>query len=138
MKNAILLLIVLIQFSFPSICFGEATSLDDLLKMVKSEQAFRNKVNREREVQFKSKKEKQAQLLKEAKLELGALEKESERLNSTFKSNEKELTELEAELNLAAGTFGEMFGVVRQVSGDLKPIGPKSHTPQVHLVVHAP
>ena len=41
-------------------------------------------------------------------------------LTASFDSNEKKLEVLEDELNVATGTLGEMFGVVKQVAGDMR------------------
>jgi biopolymer transport protein ExbB len=66
------------------------------------------------------KKNKQQALLNKAKAEFTALERETARLMVQFDKQEKELAKVEEELNIAMGTLGEMFGVVRQVAGDLK------------------
>ncbi len=39
-----------------------------------------------------------------------------------FDSNEKKLTELQAQLDQKAGNLGEMFGVVRQVANDFSSV----------------
>ena len=97
-----------------------ANGMDDLIKSVKSERDVRSKEDQAREKAFLAEKSKQKTLLAQAKAELLKLERESERLNKEFSKNEKKLTVLETELNLAVGNLGEMFGVVRQVAGDLR------------------
>ena len=98
----------------------EAATLDELLKKVREESLVQSVENKKREAQFLEQKNKQQFFLKKAQEELTALERETDRLVTLFGENEKVLTELEDELNMAMGTLGEMFGVVRQAAGDLK------------------
>ena len=75
---------------------------------------------KKREADFIKRKNEQKALLNKANAELTALERETARLMVEFDKNEKVLTKLEQELNIAMGTLGEMFGVVKQVAGDFK------------------
>ena len=93
-------------------------SLDGLLKQVIQERAEQSKEMKAREAAFMSKKSQQKALLSKAQKELKALEAESKRLTASFEKNEKKLSVLEEELNIAVGTLGELFGVVRQIAGD--------------------
>ena len=97
-----------------------ATNLDQLLAKVKEDRIAQKKELKEREAKFLSDKNKQASLLSKAKAELKKLEAESARLQKDFQKNEKRLAVLEQELNIASGNLGEMFGVVKQVAGDLR------------------
>ncbi len=112
-------LIFLFLFSNPA---GAAENLDELLKDVKNRAMQEGQVWKQRESEFRSKRDKQAGLLRTAKNELAALEAEGKKLAASFDANEKKLAVLEEELNIAVGTLGEVFGVVRQVSGDFKGI----------------
>lgn len=47
------------------------------------------------------------------------LQKESDKLSSTFSNNEKTLASLEQKLHLETGSLGELFGVVRQTAKDV-------------------
>ena len=105
---------------FPFCQTAEAATLDELLKKVQEENLFQSIELKKREEDFKKKKDKQQSLLNKALAELTALEKETVRLTREFEKNEKILTKLEDELNQVVGTLGEMFGVVKQVAGDLK------------------
>ena len=98
----------------------EAVTLDELLKKVQEENLTQSVESKKREADFTKKKDKQQALLTKAQFELTTLEKETARLMSKFDKNEKVLTKIEDELNQAMGTLGEMFGVVKQVAGDLK------------------
>ena len=99
---------------------SQAATLDELLKKVQQEGVTQSAEFKKREAEFIKEKNKQQALLNKAKKELTALEQETVRLTKKFEANEKKLTVIEDELNIAMGTLGEMFGVVRQVAGDLK------------------
>lgn len=98
---------------------SKAVNMDQLLNRVLNDQSAERLENIKREEQFKNELNSRAKLLKEAKAELATLEAEEQRTIKKFDTNEKKLAELEEKLRLAMGTLGEMFGVVRQVSGDL-------------------
>ncbi len=57
---------------------------------------------------------------KKVKSDLATAEDLSQRLISEFDENEKILSELEEKLTLKLGNLGEMFGVVKQVSGQTR------------------
>ncbi len=118
MIKKILLPLVSLVIAFSAHAEGEKQTLDGLLKQVLSERNVQSKELKEREQEFINKKAQQKTLLNKAQKELAALEAESKRLNGIFEKNEKKLSVLEEELNIAVGTLGELFGVVRQVSGD--------------------
>ena len=113
-KSSLLILL----FIAPQI--ASSATLDELLKKVQQEDVAQTAEYKKREAQFRREKGKQQGFLNKANAELTALEKETARLMVTFDKNEKALTIIEDELNIALGTLGEMFGVVRQVAGDLK------------------
>ncbi len=110
--------LIILFFLVPSI--SQAATLDELLQKVKNEAVTQTAEFKKREAEFKREKDKQQALLNKAKAELAALERTTEQLTNDFDSNEKKLAKVEEELNMAMGTLGEMFGVVRQVAGDLK------------------
>ncbi|MBY6093340.1 MotA/TolQ/ExbB proton channel family protein [Ferrimonas balearica] len=57
--------------------------------------------------------------LKQQMAALKALKAEVAALSDTFSDNERALSEKETELTLATGALGEVYGVVRQVGGEL-------------------
>ena len=59
-------------------------------------------------------------LLADAKKLLNDEEARNARLEKTFEDNEKKLSELETELQLKLGVLGELFGVARQMAGELQ------------------
>jgi biopolymer transport protein ExbB len=97
-----------------------ASSFDELLQTVK--QQTRNELTAEntRIKKFVAEKEQQEELLTEAKNQLQALKKQSSQLNDEIEKNEKKLTATEETLQIKLGDLGELFGAVRQVSGELK------------------
>ena len=96
----------------------KSTSMDALLKRVKAGWNGERKENRDRETAFAKAKADQQRLLNDAKTTRAALERRSEVLESEFEGNEISLTQLEDTLTERLGALGELFGVVRQVSGD--------------------
>ena len=114
-------LLIISTLVLSSVTFAN-TVLDNLLVKIKTEQTSESKIAKEREQKFTQAKEQQAALLKKVKAELALLEAQTQKLTQSFEKNEKELTTLENDLNIASGTLGEMFGVVKQTSGDLKSV----------------
>ncbi|MGR9071634.1 MAG: MotA/TolQ/ExbB proton channel family protein [Gammaproteobacteria bacterium] len=110
------MLLSLLSFSAPA----KHLDLDQLLQEVKKSQGIEGKINRDREARFLSEKNRQQQLLQEARSELAAQENLSRQLKSQLDANEKELAGLETELKDKSGVLGELFGVARQAAGDLR------------------
>jgi biopolymer transport protein ExbB len=98
----------------------KATTMDDLLKRVRQGWNTEREENREREASFKKQRDQQVRLLKEAKATRAAEENRSENLETQFQANELTLTQLEDTRRERLGALGELFGVVRQVSGDTR------------------
>jgi biopolymer transport protein ExbB len=98
----------------------KSTSMDELLKRVKAGWNGERKENRDREAAFAKAKADQQRLLNDAKATRAALERRSEQLETEFEGNELALTQLEETLTQRLGALGELFGVVRQVSGDTR------------------
>ena len=98
----------------------KSTTMDDLLKRVKAGWNGERKENRDREAAFAKAKADQQRLLNDAKATRAALERRGEKLESEFEGNENALTQLEDTLTQRLGALGELFGVVRQVSGDTR------------------
>ena len=113
--------------SFPSPAVGqqaaeEARTLQDLLRQVEQAASEEARIDQQRLQEFRQQRAQQQQLLQEAQAELRAQEQRSDRLNAEFDDNERELAELSTTLNERMGNLGELFGVVRQVSGDMRSI----------------
>ncbi|MGD9387449.1 MAG: MotA/TolQ/ExbB proton channel family protein [Gammaproteobacteria bacterium] len=93
-------------------------SLDQLLQEVRKARSELSAENKAREQRFIQNRNEQRDLLRQAQEELAAAEARSDQLTEQFNTNELELAELNETLRLQLGNFGELFGVVRQVSGD--------------------
>lgn len=114
--------LVLVPALFFSLNVMANPVLDSLLNKINVEKVNETKIAKQRESNFLSSKQQQAELLATAKKKLAILEAQTNKLTNTFEKNEKTLTSLENDLNIASGTLGEMFGVVKQTSGDLKSV----------------
>jgi biopolymer transport protein ExbB len=95
-----------------------ATSLDELLEQTRNTRTRQAQANAAREKEFLASREQQAALLAEAKRERDTAEARSKQLSAQFDAHEARLAELDALLTQRLGSLGELFGVVRQVSGD--------------------
>jgi biopolymer transport protein ExbB len=99
-----------------------AASLDELLERTKNARALQAKANAEREKAFLARRDEQAKLLAEAVRARDAAEARSQELSAQYDQNELKTTELQTMLDNRLGSLGELFGVVRQVSGDVSSV----------------
>jgi biopolymer transport protein ExbB len=97
----------------------DAKSLDELLDLVEKGFSREREENRLRVERFRQAKDEQERLLAQALATAARQEARSERLEVTFNENERALAELQENLDERLGTMGELFGVVRQVAGDM-------------------
>ncbi len=118
MKKTRMILVLLFAAMFSTSAFS-AQSLDALLKEVKQAKAEEARMNKQREAEFLKDKKKQAQLLANAKAKLAAEKARGEQLKKQFDENEQKLAGAEETLERRQGNLGELFGVVRQVAGDV-------------------
>ena len=99
-----------------------ADNLDQLLEQTRTTRAQRAEVNAEREKRFVADHDQQAKLLQEAKREHDAEEKRGHDLSAQFDANEQKLKDQETLLKTREGNLGELFGVTRQVAGDVSSV----------------
>lgn len=92
---------------------------EQLLERIRSERSTEEQLMHKREQEFLQVRDKQAQLLAEAKKELAKQESQAAALQSTFTSNEHQLAEYEEMLKQQSGDLTELFAVIRQSAGDL-------------------
>ncbi len=92
--------------------------LEALLKTIKAGKAQSDAANKAREAEFLKNMERQDAMLKAVKAELAAEERTMEALKKSIDENEKQIAKLQETLHIRSSNLGEMFGVVRQVSGD--------------------
>ena len=98
---------------------AESLSHSDLLKKVRDKERIQEQVNNQRVQTFQRQKNRQSDLLADAKAKLAAEEAKSERLKASFDENEKQLTQIAEDLRIKQGNLGELFGVVRQAANSL-------------------
>ncbi|MBW3164162.1 MotA/TolQ/ExbB proton channel family protein [Ferrimonas balearica] len=96
-----------------------AQTLDQLLNQIQQSRQSEGRINKQREAAFVSERADKQQLLRDAKAALAAEKQRGEDLANRFTNNDQEIDRLSRDLATATGDLGEMFGVVRQVSGDM-------------------
>ncbi len=96
--------------------------LDALLEQTRTARESEAKANAAREAKFLAERNKQSAMMSEARAELAEQKGRSSQLSAAFDSNEKKLTDMQAQLDSRAGNLGEMFGVVRQVANDFSSV----------------
>jgi biopolymer transport protein ExbB len=97
-----------------------AQTLDELARLVREAATTEAGINAEREARFVRERDSQGQLLAEARQELASENGRSDRLRAEYDENERALADLETTLAERMGNLGELFGVVRQASGDVQ------------------
>ena len=95
-------------------------TIEQLLERVRQGWRAERVENERREKEFRGARARQKTLLEEARASLAAEEARSDFLEETFEQNELKIAEQEEVLAARLGTLGELFGVVRQVSGDTR------------------
>ncbi len=114
--------VLAVMMTAPVVHAAAPGNLDELLEQTRTQRDREAQVNKEREAKFVSERNKQAEMLAQAKAELAELQRRQASLSSAFDANDKKLTEMQAQLDARAGTLGEMFGVVRQVANDFSSV----------------
>lgn len=99
-----------------------ADPLQGLLQQIGQYQSGERAADLAREAAFRQDQAEQKRLLAEVRAQLQREQKLADSLKDRFDRNEKNLTEREEELRVRVGNLGEMFGVVRQVAGDLNTV----------------
>ena len=97
-----------------------AQTLDELAEIVRRAATSEGQINKEREAQFLRERDNQRNLLAQAKAEKARQEKRSDDLKTEYDRLERELAELTTILQERMGNLGELFGIVRQASGDIQ------------------
>ena len=94
--------------------------LDQLLQEAREAASTVSKESQQRIDQFRRNRNQQAALLQQVKRQLAAAELRGDQLQASFEQNELDLENMNEQLRIQSGNMGELFGVVRQVSGDTK------------------
>jgi biopolymer transport protein ExbB len=114
-----------LSFLVAAACIGlgsaarAADTLDELLEQTRNARALEAKAQAAREEEFLANRDEQKELLARAKAEFDAAQARSNALSKQFDANELALNELETLLKSREGNLGELFGVTRQVAGDV-------------------
>lgn len=103
----------------PAASEDAARTLEELLQQTREARTAEGRVHREREQRFISERDRQRERVQEAEARLRSAQQRSEELSQRFDDNERALSELETELDAKAGVVGELFGVYRQIAGDV-------------------
>ncbi len=106
--------------AFLLVPLANAQTLDELARIVRDAASSETKINQQREAEFVRDRNRQRDLLAAARQELTAENTRSDQLRDEYDLNERSLAELETTLAERMGNLGELFGVVRQASGDVK------------------
>jgi biopolymer transport protein ExbB len=99
-----------------------AQTLDDLAREVREAARSEAQINQERETRFVGERDRQRELLAEARGELRDENARSDLLRAEYDRNERALADLETTLAERMGSLGELFGVVRQASGEVQAV----------------
>jgi biopolymer transport protein ExbB len=99
-----------------------AQTLEELAEIVRQAASSEGQINKDREAQFLQERNNQRNLLAQAKAEKQREEKRSDDLKNEYDRLERELAELTTILQERMGNLGELFGIVRQSSGDIQAI----------------
>jgi biopolymer transport protein ExbB len=95
-------------------------TLSDLLQAVKKARVDDNAANRRRESKFNSELSQQTRLLNEVTAQVVSQEAKAKRNEETFANLDEAVQLLREQLAKQLGSFGELFGIVRQVAGDTR------------------
>ncbi len=128
MRSSIVSIALLLVQLASSAGVQAADSLDELLEQTQSARAKRGQADAAREKQFLADRDQQARLLAEATRDRDGAEARSRELAAQFDANELKLKELESLLKAREGNLGELFGVTRQVAGDVSSVALNSLT----------
>ncbi|HIF17423.1 MAG: MotA/TolQ/ExbB proton channel family protein [Cycloclasticus sp.] len=108
-----------IALSSVSYAANKATTVDELLEMVRSAKISESKEHRLREKSFKAAKSQQQNLLAKVKSEKNVQERKSETLEKVFANNDLKIKALEEQLKKRLGTLKELFGHLTSAAGDV-------------------
>jgi biopolymer transport protein ExbB len=115
-KLSIVIAVAMLTFSVAA----GAQTLDELAEIVRRAATTEGQINQDREARFLRERDNQRNLLAQARAEKKREEKRSDDLKTAYDHLERELAELATVLQERMGNLGELFGIVRQASGDIQ------------------
>jgi biopolymer transport protein ExbB len=95
-----------------------AASMDDLLKQIQLGQARDSVEAKERMARFTGARDEKQNLLNQARAERTRQERNSERLEQLFETQQAHIVDARAALDERLGALKELFGVLQTVTGD--------------------
>ncbi|WP_444943006.1 MotA/TolQ/ExbB proton channel family protein [Microbulbifer sp. ZKSA006] len=106
--------------SFSAVAQEKASSLDDLLKMVKDSKVAESREHKQREAEFRRQKANQNALLNQAKNTRTAEEKRSAELEKKYQEQEVAVDQKRQQLDQRLGSLKELFGHMSSTAADLR------------------
>jgi biopolymer transport protein ExbB len=116
------LLVSCLLVSAPVLAQDSAATLDELLEQVRSKTVADQGQLAAREAEFANARDRQAQLLAEARAQRDGLEKRGSALEARFDTNKRDIDARQRSLDDKLGGLKELFGIFQQTSGDLQGI----------------
>lgn len=98
----------------------QPADLDELLNNVREGRLSESQQHRQREAEFRARRDRQDQLLREANEERTQEERMASQLERSIQQNDERIRELDRTLTERLGELKEMFGVLQQVAGDVR------------------
>ena len=102
--------------SLPVTALATTEEIDALVEAVRQEALREAAFDEERIERFLDQRERQAELLRDARAQLAAADRRADQLRGEYEGNEKTLTEYEASLRERAGDLNDTFAIVRQAA----------------------
>src|SRR5690554_400800 len=96
----------------------EAKTLEELLQQVQQSRQAAQRIDQQREAEFRQERADKQALLRRAQQQLADEQARSQRLQEQYAQNEIDLANKETELDNMIGTLGEIFGVIRGAASD--------------------
>jgi biopolymer transport protein ExbB len=121
-KNKILSLVAAGALMFVGVAQAQdkATSLDQLLQMMKDSKVRESQEHQQREAEFLREKNQRANLLANAQKTRAQEEARSAELEATYEQQDLQIKALRAQLDERMGSLKELFGHLKTASGDLQ------------------
>jgi biopolymer transport protein ExbB len=101
---------------------ASAVTYEEIMAKVRESRTAEAAVITQRENEFRAKLEEQQRLVREATRLRDEAEALSGRLDGRYAENEKSIQDMNNRLQVAQGNLGELFGVTRQIAGDVSGI----------------
>ena len=118
MKRIAIVIAGFLAFAGTAQAQDDAATMEALLNQIKQGQARDSAEAQQREARFAQSRSEQQGLVNEARGERTRQERNSERLEALFNSNQEQIVTARAALDERLGALKELFGVLQTVAGD--------------------